>query len=231
MNVENTSQTANFISQVRLFSNLSEEERQALASRAFRKSFDSGQTLFLEGEPCHGLYLIAEGAVKIYKSSAAGREVLLAIDHAPASIAEIPLFDGGNFPASAMAVSDVTAYFIPTKDFQQLCRQNPDILLKLMIVIGRRLRGLVEIVHQVTFGSVRQRLARVLLDFEKEAGGSPFPMAATHQELALRLGTVREVVSRNLSRFQAQGLIRIQSREISVLDPQGLATEAETEMQ
>jgi len=59
MAVENMSQTANFFSQVRLFSNLSEEERQALASRAFRKSFDSGQTFFLEGEPCHGLYLIA----------------------------------------------------------------------------------------------------------------------------------------------------------------------------
>ena len=70
-----------------------------------------------------------------------------------------------------------------------------------------------------------------LLDFEKEAGGSPFPLPATHQELALRLGTVREVVSRNLSRFQAQGLIQIQNREVSILDRQGLETEAETEMQ
>jgi CRP/FNR family transcriptional regulator len=228
---ENTARTAEFLSKVRLFSNLSEQERLALASRAFRKEFDAGQSLFLEGEPCHGLYLLAEGAVKIYKSSASGREVLLAIDQAPASIAEIPVFDGGNFPASAMAVSKVTAYFIPTQDFQQMCRENPDILLKLMTVIGRRLRGLVAIVHQVTFGSVRQRVARALLDFESEAGGSPFPMPATHQEVALRLGTVREVVSRNLSRFQAQGLIRIQNREISILDRDGLQTEAETEMQ
>jgi CRP/FNR family transcriptional regulator len=228
---ENTARTAEFLSRVRLFSNLSEAERLALASRAFRKEFGAGQSLFLEGEPCHGLYLLAEGSVKIYKSSASGREVLLAIDQAPASIAEIPVFDGGNFPASAMAVGNVVAYFIPTQDFQQMCRENPDILLKLMLIIGRRLLGLVAIVHQVTFGSVRQRLARTLLDFEREAGGSPFPMPTTHQELALRLGTVREVVSRNLSRFQAQSLIRIQNREISVLDPAGLETEAETEIQ
>ena len=134
-------------------------------------------------------------------------------------------------PASAMAVGDVIAYFIPTKDFQQMCRENPDILLKLMTVVGRRLRGLVTIVHQVTFGSVRQRLARALLDYQSEAGGSPFALPATHQEVALRLGTVREVVSRNLSRFQAQGLIRLQNREISILDRDGLETEAETEMQ
>jgi CRP-like cAMP-binding protein len=228
---ESTARTAEFLSRVRLFSNLSEQERLALASRAFRKDFEPGQSLFLEGEPCHGLYLLADGAVKIYKSSASGREVLLAIDQAPASIAEIPVFDGGNFPASAMAVGKVSAYFIPTRDFQQMCREHPDILLKLMTIVGRRLRGLVAIVHQVTFGSVRQRLARALLDFENEAGGSPFPVPATHQELALRLGTVREVVSRNLSRFQAQGLIRIQNREISVVDPAGLETEAETEMQ
>jgi CRP/FNR family transcriptional regulator len=203
----------------------------ALASRAFRKEFEAGQSLFLEGEPCHGLYLLAEGAVKIYKSSASGREMLLAIDQAPASIAEIPVFDDGNFPASAMALGKVAAYFIPSQDFKQMCRENPDILLKLMAIVGRRLRGLVAIVHQVTFGGVRQRVARALLDFEKEAGGSPFPLPATHQELALRLGTVREVVSRNLSRFQAQGLIRVQNREVSILDRQGLETEAETEMQ
>jgi CRP/FNR family transcriptional regulator len=228
---DNIARTAEFLSRVRLFSDLSEPERLALASRAFRKEFETGQSLFLEGEPCHGLYLLAEGVVKIYKSSAAGREVLLAIDQAPASIAEIPVFDGGNFPASAMAVGKVAAYFIPTQDFRQMCRENPDILLKLMTIVGKRLRGLVAIVHQVTFGSVRQRLARALLDFEREAGGSPFPMPITHQEIALRLGTVREVVSRNLSRFQSQSLIRIQNRETSILDPAELATEAETEVQ
>jgi len=228
---ESKAQTAEFLSRVRLFSSLSEDERQALASHAFRKNFEAGERIFLEGEPCRGLYLIAEGTVKIYKSSASGREILLAIDRAPASIAEIPVFDGGAFPASAMAVTQVAAYFIPTKDFQQMCRENPDILLKLMTIVGRRLRGLVAIVHEITFGSVRQRLARALLDSEREAGGSPFPLPATHQELALRLGTVREVVSRNLSRFQAQGLIRVQDRKVSILDPEGLEAEAETEMQ
>ena len=75
-----------------------------------------------------------------------------------------------------------------------------------------------------------QRLARALLDFGQQARANSFPLPVTHEELAFRLGTVREVVSRNLSRFQAEGLLRIQRREIQLLDRAGLQREAETEL-
>jgi len=94
--------------------------------------------------------------------------------------------------------------------------------------VGRRLRTLVAVVESVTFGSVRQRLARTLLDFGQQAAGNAFPLP-THQELASRLGTAREVVSRNLSRFQAEGLVRIEKRQVELLDRQGLEGEAEME--
>ncbi len=142
----------------------------------------------------------------------------------------MPLFDGGAYPATVSALDEVTAYLISKQDFRKVCLQNPQVALKVLGVVGRRLRQLVGVVESVSFGSVRQRLAQTLLDFGREAGASTFPLTVTHQELASRLGTVREVISRNLSRFQADGLLRIQRREVEILDVPGLEREAETEL-
>jgi CRP/FNR family transcriptional regulator len=215
--------------QTPLFASLSEPEIQALASRAVEKRFSAGETLFREGEDCLGLYILGRGSVKIFKTSSTGREVMLAIESAPSSVAEVPLFDGGSYPATVSAVDDVEAYVVTKQDFQAVCRQHSEVSLKVLAVVGQRLRHLVRVVESVTFGSVRQRLARALLEFGQNAGASAFALPVTHEELAFRLGTVREVVSRNLSRFQAEGLLRVQRREVTLLDRAGLEREAETE--
>ena len=139
------------------------------------------------------------------------------------------MFDGGPYPASVRAVEPVTALFINKADFQQVCRQFPEVALKILAVVGRRLRHLVAVVESMTFGSVTQRLARLLLDAARQAGRNEFELPLTRQELASRLGTVREVVSRNLARFRAEGLLRIQGHQVLIQDPEGLAREAETE--
>lgn len=216
--------------QVPLFAGLTPLEIESLAARAVEKHYPAGQVLFHEGEPCSGLFVIAQGSVKIYKTSGSGREIMLAIESAPSSVAEVPLFDGGPYPATVSAVDEVLALFVAKRDFQQACRLNPDLPLKVLAVVGQRLRQLVRTVESVTFGSVRQRLARALLEFGQQAGAGSFPLSVTHEELALRLGTVREVVSRNLSRFQAEGLLRLHKREIQLLDVAGLQREAETEL-
>jgi CRP/FNR family transcriptional regulator len=110
-----------------------------------------------------------------------------------------------------------------------VCRQHPDVALKVLAVVGRRLRHLVQIVESVTFGSVTKRLARMLLEMRQEAGDDEFPMTLTHQELASRLGTVREVVSRNLARFRAEGLVQVQEQRLKVIDRAALEREAEAE--
>ena len=230
MSRSSTSETVFLLASIPLFSALSEAELQAVASHAFRKTFAPGEYLFLEGEPCRGMFLVTRGSVRIFKASASGREILLTMETAPASIAEIPVFDGGNYPAAAAAVDEVTAYLILKANFERLCRENPDLALKVLTVVGKRLRALVTMLHQVTFGGIRQRLALTLLDFEEQNGGSPFTLPETHHELALRLGSVREVISRNLGRFQVQQFIRTQGREVTILDRAGLQHEAETEM-
>jgi CRP/FNR family transcriptional regulator len=142
-------------------------------------------------------------------------------------VAELPLFDGGPYPASVRAMEPLIAYFINKTDFYHVCRQYPDVSLKVLEVVGSRLRHLVNIVESITFGSVTKRLACLLLELRKQAGNDEFTMGLTHQELASRLGTVREVVSRNLARFRAEGLLKMQGHQVAILDLAGLEREAE----
>ncbi len=215
------------LSRIPLLAGLSEIELAALAQRAVERRYAAEEMLFWEGEPCAGIFLIVQGSVKLLKSSSSGREMMLALETAPSTVAELPLFDGGPYPASARTVGPVVTLFINKTDFQQACRQFPEIALKVLAVIGRRLRHLVSIVQAMTFGSVTQRLARLLLDAAAQARADDFDFPLTHQELALRLGTVREVVSRNLARFRGMGLIRIEGGHLSILDRPGLEHEAE----
>ena len=215
---------------VRIFSALSDEELGEVAAHTLRQRYSAGQLLFLEGDACQGMFVVSEGTVRIFKTSPSGREMLLTMEKAPASIAEIPVFDNGTYPASAAAVTDVVVYLIPRRDFEALCRRHPDVALKVLAVVGKRLRGLVLTLRQITFGSVRQRLAQALLDLEAQNGGSPFVLPETREQLAVRLGTVREVLSRNLSRFQVQGLLRIEQRQVWIEDPEGLRQEASFEL-
>lgn len=209
-----------------LFVGLAPEELDALASKFVEKRYEAGENLFLEGDPCRGLHVLTRGTVKIYKTSSNGREVMLAMIAAPSSVAEVPVFDGGAYPASAMATGDAHALFLDLRDFHAICREHPGIALQALRVMGSRLRQLVATVERVSFGSIRQRLAAMIL----EAGSDAYTLPGTHQEVASRLGTVREVVTRNLGRFQTEGLIEIHGREIQLLDRSGLEREAETEL-
>ena len=217
------------LSEIALFAALSESEVQVLAQRAVERRFAPEEILFWEGEPCAGVFLIIQGSVKIFRTSPAGREVMLAIEAAPSSVAELPLFDGGPYPASVRAVESVVSLFINKSDFQQVCRQYPDVALKVLAVVGQRLRHLVGLIESMTFGSVTQRLARLLLETSKGAGAQAFDLTMTHQELASRLGTVREVVSRNLARFRSAGLISMHGHQVQIVNRAGLEQEAESQ--
>jgi CRP/FNR family cyclic AMP-dependent transcriptional regulator len=224
---ELVSQRSEILARIPLFAGVEPADLQALASRAVERHYEPDEPLFWEGDEAEGMYLLIEGAVKIFKTAASGREMMLDLVTAPSSVAELPLFDRGPYPASVRAVQPSTCLFINRADFYAACRQNPDLSLKILAVVGRRLRTLVMLVESITFGSVTKRLAKLLLDISAEQRDSRITL--THQELASRLGTVREVVSRNLARFRVQGHIRIEGRDIIIADPQALRAEAEAE--
>lgn len=217
---------AALLRRIALFSELSEDDLKALAQRSVEKRYTPGEQLFFEGESCRGLYLLIEGAVKISKTSPSGREVMLALITAPSGVAEVTVFDGEPYPASAIAAEPSVALFIDARDFFQLCHSHPAIAWQALRVVGHRLRQLVSTIERISFGSVRQRLATQLLEF----GSDHFTLPITHQELASRLGTVREVITRNLGRFQAEKLIEVAGRDIRILNRDGLQREAETEL-
>ena len=213
-----------------LFASLTEKEISALAGRVTEKRFDRGAILFSEGDSCTGLFLVASGKIRIFKLSSAGREQVLAVEGPGSSFAELPVFDGGNYPASASALEDAEVLFISRKDFQNFCREHPDVGLKVIAVVGSRLRRLVGIIEELSFTTVRQRLITLVLRLA-QADGTPskegirVELPKSHQDLAAELGTVRELVSRNLSRLQAEGFLDVEGRKIVVKDLPGLKRE------
>ncbi|MGC1106503.1 MAG: Crp/Fnr family transcriptional regulator [Candidatus Acidiferrales bacterium] len=216
-----------------LFAKLTPKEMESLTTRVSKRHFGQGEMLFAEGDPCTGLYIVAAGAIRIFKLSSAGREQILAVEGPGNSFAELPVFDGGNYPASASALGDTEVLFISRKNFQNFCREHPDVGLKVIAVVGSRLRRLVEIIEELSFTTVRQRLIAVILRLAEQSGtpskeGVVLQMTMSHQELAAELGTVRELVSRNLSRLQAEGFLHVDGRKILITDLPGLKQEGET---
>jgi CRP/FNR family transcriptional regulator len=209
--------------QTQLFANLDAPELENLAKRAAVRQYRAGESLFVEGEACSGFYVVVTGRVRIFKTSPNGREYVLAIETAGNSLAELPVFDGGPYPASAAALEDSQLIFISRDDFRTFCLVHPAVALQVIQVVGTRLRRLVAIIEELSFSSLRHRLITWLLRAAKADGrpsgnGLLFPLKVTHQELATQIGTVRELVSRNMSRLQAEGLIEIQGREIRIVN-------------
>lgn len=222
------SSVASSLASVALFSGLSPEEVRLLALRFVRRHFSAGELLFSEGDPCRGLYIIDSGRLRIFKSSAGGREQVLAMEGPGSSVAELPVFDGGPYPASVSAVDDAQILFISRQDLRAFCLEHPEVALKMLAVVGARLRRLVGIIEELSFTTVRQRLVAALVRLAQTSGkrtehGVEFELPGSHQEMAHQLGTVRELVSRNLMRLQAEGLLQVEARNIVVRDLPGLS--------
>ena len=212
-----------------LFADLDENELTYIVDRVVSRKFHAGEMVFSEGDPCPGLWVVESGKVKIFKSAASGREQVLTFEGPGGSVAELPVFDGGNYPASAVAVVDSALLFVRKEDFRLLCLKCPEVPLKVLRVVGRRLRELVTIIEELSFSTVRRRLATLLLRLarqgERTARGAEVVLPASQQEVAAQIGTVRELVSRGLSRLQAEGIIAIDGRKITIRDMKALEGE------
>ena len=233
MLLEQESSPDTLLRRVPLFSDLSEQEFSFLRSHLVQRKYGAGELVFNEGDPCSGLYVVRSGSVRIFKSSAGGREQVLSIDGPGGSIAELPVFDGGNYPASAQALSDCTLFFFSRQDFQALCLQYPQVALKVLKVIGARLRKLVGIIEELSFTTVRHRLVALLVRLGKTDGvrngdAVSLTLPFNNSELAAQIGTVRELISRNLSRLQSEGLIEVDNRELKIPSLKRLEAELES---
>lgn len=219
------------LSKVPLFADLSEEELHDLAHRTVKHHVRSGDVIFHEGDPCEGFYVVENGEVKIFKTAPSGREQVLTVDRAGNSIAEIPVFDGGPYPASAQATLDTTLLFVSKREFRALILGHPEVGLKVLKNTGSRLRRLVALIEELSFTTVRSRLMLLLVRLARTEGrhterGTEVALPV-NQDIASQIGTVRELVSRNLSRLQAEGLIRVDGKHVVIADLDALADAAE----
>jgi CRP/FNR family transcriptional regulator len=125
------------------------------------------------------------------------------------------------------AITDATLLFLSKQDFHAVCLAHPQVALKVLRVVGARLRRLVGIIEELSFTTVRHRLAAFLLRQSSDGGkkGTRITLPSSNQELAAQIGTVRELVSRNLSRFQSQGFISLDGRTVVIEDVTGLEAE------
>ena len=214
-----------------LFNELDEEALRALAARAIERRFQKDELLFVAGEEAHGLYVIVEGAVRAFRESADGREQVIHVERAGATVAEVPVFDDGAFPSTVAAETDSVLLFIDKRDVLSLCLENPQIALAALKVLAGRLRRCAELVETLSLREVGQRLARFLLAEARSrgvrtGGGFEVTLTVTNQQIAARVGSVREVVSRALTRLQQDGLVALKGRRLSIPDEEALATYA-----
>jgi CRP-like cAMP-binding protein len=208
---------------VPFFAVLDEEELRRLAAHCVVRRLGREELLFAEGDPCEGMYVVQSGAIKVFKMAETGREQVLVIERAGSTVGELPVFDGGNLPASAAAVEDSSLLFLPKREFLFLCRQNSEVAFAVIRSLAWRFRYMTSLVEELSLKEVSHRLARFLRDRALSVGvrtrrGVEFPLEETNQQIAAEIGTVRDLVSRNLRRLVDRKIIKMERRKVIVLN-------------
>jgi CRP/FNR family transcriptional regulator len=203
-----------------LFGSLNREILELLAKRAIERKLDRGEILFMAGDRAEGLYVLAQGSVRAYRTSADGREQVIHVERAITTIAEVPVFDEGTYPSTVAAEEPSVLFFLRRSDIQRICLDRPELALAAARVLAGRLRKCAELVETLSLREVGQRIAKLLLEkIAPDADGrAEVVLGVTHAQLAARIGTVREVVTRSLHRLETQGLIDVQGKTIVLPD-------------
>lgn len=220
------------LKQAELFRGLDDTVLEALAKHLVVSRLQRNEILFLAGEPAKGLYVIASGSVRAYRMSTDGREQVIHVERAITTIAEVPVFDDGAYPSNVAAEESTVVYFLAKEHILSTATQHPQLAIAAVKVMAARLRRCAELVETLSLREVGQRLANLLLEEarahgRKADGGTKINLGLTHNQLAARIGTVREVVTRTLVRLQEQRLIVHEGKEILIPDMNVLASYAE----
>ena len=206
---------------VPIFQGLPDELIGKILDHSLEKTYLKGESLFVQGDAARGLIVVWRGALKIYKVGEGGREQILEVEGPGRSVAELPLFDGLPYPASCAAIEDSIVLMVPAATFHRLVESHPALARAVIVSLSQRLRQMVMLVEEISLKAVRGRLARLLLELAGDRDEVELPW--TNQDIASRIGTVREIVSRTMSRMAKEGLIRLEGRKLTILDRRGLA--------
>jgi CRP-like cAMP-binding protein len=209
-----------FLKNLPYFSGLDLAELESIGKLVFEKTADRGEVVLLEGESAADLYFVASGAVKVFKTSAEGKEQILSIVRPGESFNDVSIFDGGPNPASARAMGPVLLYGIRKNDMEAILRGHTRAVFNVINVLASRVRHLVSLVEDLSFKHVIGRVAKIL--FEQVVGEAGSWPRLTQQEMAAMAGTAREVVGRSLKALEEEGAIKVDRNRIIITDKEAL---------
>jgi len=211
MGVENS-----FLKSIPYFAGLSSEELDSVKKLVFEKKVERGDIIVFEGDLPEALYFVGSGAVKMFETSAEGKEQVLNIVRPGDSFNDVPAFDGGPNLASAQAMGPVSLYGILKHDLNVFLQNHPHIAINIINVLAAQVRHLVSLVEDLSFRPVVGRVAKVLLEYAGD-GTSP-GQRLTQQDMAAIVGTAREMVGRSLKALQSDEVIKMDRHRIVVTD-------------
>ncbi len=217
--------------QTPLFSGLDDEATESLATSMSETHLDRSEVLFREGDSGDRLYVVTEGKMKLGRSSADGRENLLAVLGPGQMFGELSLFDPGPRSATATAVTDCRLASLGHTELQRWLIDRPDVARGLLFQLANRLRRTNEVVADLVFSDVPGRVAKALLDLSTRFGrqaddGIHVHHDLTQEELAQLVGASRETVNKALADFANRGWLRLEPRSVVLVDAERLRRRA-----
>jgi len=210
---------AEILKRVPIFSSLPDDELNALANLAVERNFMSNEFIFWEGETPVWFYIVIEGQVKVIKHSSSGREFIIAFFGPGEMIGEVAVFENKPYPASAQSIARTRVIGIRQEAFLAFLASRPQVALRIINILGGRLRDAQTRLRDLAGEKVEQRLASTLLRLSSKLGPTlPF----TRQEIADMTGTTTETAIRVMSRLKERGIIRSTRGQILILDKEKL---------
>lgn len=209
------------VSAVPLFQELTEQDRRRIADLALTRRYARGEQVHRPGDQS-GLRIVHRGRLKVYRSAESGAEQLLRILFPGDFLGETTLLTGRPVDSWAVALEPSEVCTVGKEQMATVLRDRPEVGVRMLAALSERLDDAEQLLSSVTGASVGRRLAEHLLQLATEVGSKRFRLPSTKKDLAAYLGTTPETLSRRLTELQAAGLVRVEGRQVEILDPQRL---------
>lgn len=225
LNSESKAKFKALFARIHQFDDLPAEVIDALAMAASRRHFEAEQVIYVEGEPAESVYILESGWIKATRMTREGREQAMMFLRPVEVFGDIAVLTGTTYPGTVVALENVEVWVIPAKTILELIPRQPAFAMAIIRRLGERVLHYIRLVEDLSLRSVEARLANTLLQHAEQQDGRlvvPRRDWTTFDEMAVRLGTVRDVLSRALKTLEGEGLLRVEKHAILLLDPKGL---------
>ncbi|WP_027724948.1 Crp/Fnr family transcriptional regulator [Tuberibacillus calidus] len=211
---------AEILKRVPLFSELTHEELTKLSQITSEKTIGKKQFIFMEGEKREAVYFIRSGVVKVFRVDENGNEQVINLLQTGEMFPHIGFFDEGPYPSTAQAMEETHLLVIRVDDFNELLMMYPRIAIKVMKIMGQKIKQLANRIQEFISQDVQHRLIHTLLRLSDqhlaEDGSATIEMPLTNQDVANMVGTTRETINRIFNQLKKEGLIETSRKRIYI---------------